>query len=270
MEKTDFELKQMIAIYERRAERDHITDMKYYVESHATYVNEAGKVALREGKPINKDTFTLFRKHFTDREKVDVQNKIRSIKERYLIGMMPPELIYTDMRYEKQVYIWFVPAQKREIKFVSNERTGMPPVGQMWCPDMVFMAKGRNRLNVYALHPTDLKKRITDKTPLMNAPFMNVYTNGNVCLGSANTKAIQEAQTFTDYMMAWESLFFCSKFSHTVASNENTVRNASLEHLTVHLMKTGKRFPAGNLARAMLDKKRQLTIGHLITDKNLD
>jgi PRTRC genetic system protein B len=105
--------------------------------------------------------------------------------------------------------IWWVPPAERPVWFdakyqatASIARLSGQPVP--W-PGLVMRASA-GRLQVFALQG---QERPTAQTPLMHAPFWNLFAQGVVCRGSvqypaACTPSLQEA---------WETVFFQSVFT---------------------------------------------------------
>lgn len=235
LEKMDFDLSLMIAIYERkgdtRADYDGRID-RYYLESHEVYTGENGAPSLREGRPLQKATFDEFREYFTNRRLVDA-------KERIMYGN-PSVYLHIDMRFENQQFVWYCPPAKRKLLFAKDTKI---TDGSMWCPALIFYARKADDLRVWAVKDTV----ITEKTKLFNAPFLNVYKNGDICLGDASRTKLKTTKSLEEYRSEWENIFFVSKFSHGVATHPNVIASKNIHALTNGLIKSGKKFPHSEL-----------------------
>jgi hypothetical protein len=76
-------------------------------------------------------------------------------------------------------------------------------------PPMIF-AVSEDELYVYGYDGKDPRKLTT----VNRLPFLNVYQEeGNVCLGDIALDKVHKAETFREYLDAWESVFFDTKFS---------------------------------------------------------
>jgi PRTRC genetic system protein B len=107
--------------------------------------------------------------------------------------------------------LWWSPATRRPLYFEVAEREDQETLADidsrpMAHPPLVFMVDPSG-LTVRAL-PTN--ERPTAETPLMIAPYWNVYSHGGVCLGS-----MKHPRTLSvSAIRGWEDGFFDSKFSH--------------------------------------------------------
>lgn len=220
---TDYQLKQMVSIYHR--DRSDDLSAEYYMETHdVTVVN--GKPVLGAGKPYTKEVF---------KELSEVLAKKKKDAQARALLYGHTDMLYCNQNVDSQHYIWVYPAQ--EVKLYFSKEAGIPD-GTMKIPDLLFMAKGRERLSVFALNG----KTVTPETKLYQAPFMNVYESGDVCLGTAGLQAIGNAKTFEEFKHAWHQVFFNSKFSHGVARTQ-----AGLRSLTKKLMASKEPFPIEEL-----------------------
>ena len=108
----------------------------------------------------------------------------------------------------------------------------------------VKWAADKSRLHLFALSGKG-KPRLT--TPLCNAPFFNLYHNGNVCMGSVDV-SISQSAALEEFIAAWESYFFNSYFSHLI-DGHNPVKG-NLVSLYRQLADTGSVFPTAELVPA--------------------
>ena len=101
-------------------------------------------------------------------------------------------------------FVWFSKPQARQVWFDCKElgaRTGRVP-----CPGLVFVVTTK-AWKVFAYKG---RQRPDADTPLFVAPFFNVWSTGNICVGSARLpKGNQVHQS-----EAWEEAFFRSYFTH--------------------------------------------------------
>jgi PRTRC genetic system protein B len=110
-----------------------------------------------------------------------------------------------------EVLLWWLPACRRPIYFETAKREDEDTVAALngrpiAHPPLVFMVD-QSGLTVRAL-PTN--ERPTAETPLMIAPYWNVYAHGGVCLGS-----MKHPRTLSvSAIRGWENGFFDSRFSH--------------------------------------------------------
>lgn len=104
--------------------------------------------------------------------------------------------------------IWWSAPKKRSLFFKtsSHNSTTFDGKGSCPCPGLVFMATDKS-LYVYAFRGKDAP---TPKTKLYQAPFFNVWSGGQVCVGNAALPREEQR----DNLDAWERMFFGSHFTH--------------------------------------------------------
>ncbi|GAA5501080.1 hypothetical protein Dxin01_00811 [Deinococcus xinjiangensis] len=106
---------------------------------------------------------------------------------------------------------WWCPAQTRTMYFLSNTDKAVNALSGLPFPQpaLLFIATQR-QLRVYALSEN---VRPSPETPLMCAPYFNIFKEHGVCQGSTpyphHLDALQTA--------AWEQAFFGSNFTHNAA-----------------------------------------------------
>lgn len=101
--------------------------------------------------------------------------------------------------------VWWAPPRKRSVFFECERITGGAVVA---CPGLIFSA-GESDLRIWAYAG---KERPGPTTPVAQAPFFNVNSAGQVCLGNVErppADANEEA-----VMDHWERVFFASRFTH--------------------------------------------------------
>lgn len=182
----------------------------------------------KDGNPINAHPLSereakIFAKSLnTEKEKSKAFLKPESI--------LPPHVLYINPT-EKGSVIWYTKAQKVKLFFTESLEI---PNGIAHTPPMLWMAS-KQHLTVFALTSD---KRPTEKTVLYHAPFFNVYENGSVCMGTVGVD-IKNSASVEEFIRAWESYFFNSRFSHL---NHNPT-NGNCVNLWKELVNTDKTFP---------------------------
>lgn len=229
---TDYNLEMVVAIYRRCIGEDPAQhrDESVYCESHRVDTS-SGVAKLLEGRPATKDQFDTLRDLLVKQEK-------RKQERMLLSGVMPAQIVYADLNIKSRVVIWTVPAQEREIKFDSSVKL---KGGKMFLPPLLFMTHGKDDLSMYALKIND-KETVTNKTILYHAPLLNVHEDANVCLGDASTKTAEAADSWHEYVRAWENVIFDSRFSHGLAVEEFILKG-DFKKVTADLIKRPRKFP---------------------------
>jgi PRTRC genetic system protein B len=108
----------------------------------------------------------------------------------------------------------------------------------------VLWVADRYSLSVFALGS---ERRPTANAKLYNAPFFNIYQNGNVCMGTVDV-TIEKTASLEEFTTAWEDYFFNSYFSHLMQGHNPIEGNCVL--LWENLVNTGNRFPMEVLKRS--------------------
>lgn len=160
----------------------------FLASMHDFVINEQGESIIGAGRLMSKD---------------DVESVLRSMLEmgKRKVSLLPPNVVSISETH----IAWTVPAKVRPMLF---NITGMPmkKIDVPW-PRLLMVANRNGKLAVAALKTNG---RVSAKTKLYQAPLMNVYTNGNVCTGSATLPN----ECGIDQIKAWESVMFDSAFSH--------------------------------------------------------
>lgn len=151
-------------------------------------------------------------------------------------GLLPSFVLQINPSEDGSV-VWYTKPQTQKLHF--SESLGIASQ-ELPLPALVWAAN-KSRLFVYAL-ATKGKPRLS--TPLFNAPFFNLYHNGNVCMGSVDVRISQSA-ALEEFIQAWEGYFFGSYFSHLI-DGHNPVKG-NLISLYQNLAETGSAFPIEEL-----------------------
>ncbi|MCP1994414.1 PRTRC system protein B [Flavobacterium sp. HSC-61S13] len=200
----------------------------------------------KNGTPINahpltvKEAKVLARALQTEKDKDNAFLKSN--------GILPTNILHINPNTDKGAVLWYTKAQRRQLYFVSGLDI---PNGLAYVPPMIWFAN-KNSLSVFALASD---RRPTEKTPLYFAPFLNIYEDGKVCMGSVNIN-IKNSASVEDFIKAWEDYFFNSYFSHLLGSNSPIKGNCVT--LWKDLIQTGKPFPKEVL------KKNNKTLKNLL------
>jgi len=162
-------------------------------------------------------------------------------------GIIPTNVLHLNPSENGSV-VWYTKSQIRPMFFI--ESLGIPN-GQAQVPAMVWKAS-KNGLSVYALLSGIRPKA---ETPLYYAPFLNVYENNKVCMGTVDVR-IKKSTSLEEFMQTWEESFFNSYFSHLI--NGHNPINGNCVTLWKELINTKKPFPKDVLI------KNRLTLKNLI------
>ena len=151
-------------------------------------------------------------------------------------GLLPSSVLHINPSEDGSV-VWYTKPQTQKLYFLESLWIASQ---ELPLPALVWAAN-KSRLFVYAL-ATKSKPRLS--TPLFNAPFFNLYHNGNVCMGSVDVRISQSA-TLEEFIAAWQGYFFGSYFSHLIGGHNPVQGN--LISLYQSLSKAGGVFPVKEL-----------------------
>ncbi|MCR8556478.1 prokaryotic E2 ligase family D protein [Mucilaginibacter sp. BJC16-A38] len=162
-------------------------------------------------------------------------------------GILPSKVLYVN--YGTNGYaLWYTPPKETNLFFVDSLNI---PSGKAKVPAMVWKASA-DKLMVYAVKG---KTKPNGQTVLHHAPYLNIYNNGNVCMGTVKIDIGRNA-CLEDFMSQWENYFYNSYFSHSINGGSST--KTDTKELWRTLMETGKDFPLDEL------RKNGLTLKQLI------
>ena len=180
---------------------------KIYVESYDIGSN---------GKPINAHPLTI--KEMTALAKI--LQTAQEQQDSYLKsrGLLPANILYVNQQANGYA-VWYTPPEEVNLFFVDG--LNIPSV-KYFVPGMVWRANTEH-LQVYALKGK-IKPQLTTK--LYHAPFLNLYANGQVCMGTVNVE-INQSTCLEDFISKWQQYFFNSYFSHSISGNSNTRTNTT-------------------------------------------
>lgn len=150
-------------------------------------------------------------------------------------GILPVNVLRINTAAKGNV-IWYTKPRCRKLYF--SESLGIASK-EMDLPALVWWAD-RHRLHIYAFKG---KTKPNSSTPLLHAPFFNIYHNGNVCMGSVSVK-ISKSASLEEFMAAWENYFFDSYFSHLIGGHNPIEGNLTTLY---GQLSQGKGFPVSEL-----------------------
>lgn len=181
------------------------------------------------GNPVNAHPLTI-------KEANKLSKALRIKAEKQEPFLIPTNILTTNILYLNShagKAIWHTKMQQRVMYFKSslgirNGKANVPPM--LWVGD-------RYSLSVFALSND---RRPTEKTILYDAPFFNIYKNGEVCMGSVDVN-IKRTTSLEEFTNTWEFYFFNSYFSHLM-EDYNPV-NGNCVTLWESLVNTEREFP---------------------------
>ncbi|MFA6245461.1 MAG: PRTRC system protein B [Mucilaginibacter sp.] len=235
-----FEPFKALLIY-RYDKADEIT--QFHREEKSTEIYVESYDIGRNGKPIN--AHPLNEKEVTALS--DLLQTSQEAKSSYLKskGLLPSNILYVNQQANGYA-VWHTPPQEVNLFFVDGLNI---PSGKFHVPAMLWKANA-DHLAVYGLKG---KTKPTEKTKLCHAPYLNIYTSGQVCMGTVQIN-IGKSSSLEEFTKTWEQYFFDSNFSHSISGNNSTKSNTS--ELWRSLAGTGKPFPQEELIKTSLTLKQ--------------
>lgn len=198
----------------------------------------------KNGMPINAHPLTIREANTLAKAlKIAKEEKEPCLKSNGILGN---HILNLDSQNGKA--IWFTKGTQKALYFAEKLEI---PNGKANIPPLLWIAS-RNSLFVFALASNN---RPTERTKLYNAPFFNVYENGNVCMGNVDIR-IKKTASIEEFTTTWEDYFFNSYFSHLM-ENYNPV-NGNCVSLWKGLISTDLPFPKAILKRNKLTLKQLL------------
>lgn len=179
-----YKLTAAVLIYTNNIHR-HAFATKHVVEEHA------GRPIIRPGAPFTEKDYTGLVKALAPAEQPRMQWNDQRLLARGLGRMM-----------------WWSPPMKRSLFFKKSPANAATFDGRgvCPCPGLIFMA-AEQAMYVYAFKGAGAP---TPETKLYQAPFFNVWSRGQVCVGNA----VVPQEDRRDDPDAWERMFFGSHFTH--------------------------------------------------------
>ena len=141
-------------------------------------------------------------------------------------GLIPNEIIYAKDSINKGLQlVWSVKKGNRKLFYSEeNEKQGLL-TKEYLLPTLIFKYSNKS-LSVFAIVDNE---RINADSELYQAPFFNVNSYGNVCMGNVNINLVEKFKTFDKCKDFLENSFFNSFFTHSNSDNINKEYLLSLE-----------------------------------------
>jgi PRTRC genetic system protein B len=225
---------QVITIYNDRYASN------FYLE-HSEVRNINGKLMVLAPTPMNEDVFRNIASSYMKQKAVQMG----------FDGLIPPHILYGFNKLGLTAVIWYRPAMRRSLNFGSSTLKG---VGLVPIPATIYILINTT-LYVYALASDD---RPDLKTKLYNAPFFNIYADGNVCMGTARVG--KRSKSFEGEAERFERAFFLAEQGDM---NAIGATKTSLPILWKELAGSNKPFPQ----KELVQQKTYKTLGEFINKK---
>lgn len=127
-------------------------------------------------------------------------------------GLIPNNIVFAqDNKKNGLKLAWILKPCVKHLVFNDNYKH---LTGAYNLPTLFFYYSSKKGLKVFAITDQDSKK-INGDTPLYHAPFFNVNSSGNVCMGNVNLSLVNDLLTFEKSQKHIEDSFFNSQFTHS-------------------------------------------------------
>lgn len=168
---------------------------KYFLETREIK-NVDGKYLLMAPVPMANNVMKDIARSYVKSNSVEMQFK----------GMIEPHLIHASNRTGLTAVMWYRPAMKRSLNF-SASTLHIKGDCNVHTPATLYLVINTT-LYIWAMMTSE---RPNMKTKLYNAPYFNIYKDGNVCLGTARVG--QKTKSFEQEAERFERAFYMAEQS---------------------------------------------------------
>lgn len=231
-----------LIIYEGR----ETYNKEFYIESRQIK-SVGGKLQMSSPIPLNENALKDIAKSYMQTNSVEINH-----------GFIPAHILYGKSDPGKLVVMWYRPAMKRMLNFSASLL--IKGDSQVYVPATLYVIVN-NKLNIYALEDDS---RPSLKTKVFNAPYFNIYEDGNVCLGSAQIGK-HKANTYEEEAERFERAFYMAEQNH---GHNKSMCKGDAKKLWSSLIQNKKQFPVKDLIQHKTHKTVQHIIDNLINAKN--
>lgn len=213
-------------------------NQEYYIESREIK-SVGGKYHMTSPIPLSENTLKDIAKSYMQKNSAEIHHGF--ISEHILYGKSDPG---------KLVMIWYRPSAKRVLNFSAGLK--IKGKSEVTVPATIYVLLN-SKLYIYALGSD---KRPDAETKIFNAPYFNIYEDGNVCLGSAQIGK-HKADTYEGEAERFERAFYLAEQNHGQNKDQS---KTDPEKLWTSLIKNKKPFPITEL----IPHKKYKTVKHLL------
>jgi len=217
-----------------------VLEMIFYQNNEQAFVEyaEIKNLKRQSYKPVTYEGLDyLFNKI---KKKINKENTAVTIGFRNII---PRNVLYFDTASVLPHIVWFKKAHKNTFIFMDGK-------GFINYPHLIFALKN-NVLKVYSTKTAN----INEDTELYKAPFPNVYSGSNICMGTINLSKLINGD-YDNIIRNMEQAFFGSKFTAELM-DENRSKSNTISTLK-NLLKTELPYPKKTLVSLKLKLKNVL------------
>lgn len=224
----------VITVYENKR-RD-----KFYLEARDVK-NVSGKLKLMAAVPMSDSVMKNIAQAYMKTNLVNMG----------FGGMISEHLLYCANQIGTTVVMWYRPAMKKTLNFSASLKIKGDKAVHV--PATLYLVVNK-KLYLFALADST---RPDFKTKLYNAPFFNIYIDGNVCLGTAPVGRVR-AKTFEREAERFEKAFYMAE-QNGGQSEKNC--KTPLAKLWAMLIQKQLPFPS---KKELIQHKKYKTLGDLV------
>ncbi len=216
--------KKAIIIYDDKNRENSYSTPQYYLESRDIISNN-GTFMFGAPVPMANDVMKDIAKAYMKSNSFEMN----------FGPLIAEHILYGSNTAGKTVVMWYRPATRKILNFASALQ--IPSTNRpLHIPATLYVVINA-KLFVFALQSSVRPDR---STKIFNAPFFNIYKDGNVCLGSANVGKVR-AKTFDLEADRFERAFYMAEQNNDLASGRCKV---PLTKLWKSQLKGSRGFPA--------------------------
>ena len=176
-------------VFHRASMNTPIQSMSHnFATLHEIDVGDDNRLAILEGKLMSHDCIISVLKDMVD------------MKQKKAVQIFPDNVIAQG----DDSLVWHVPGQVRTMLFKHGKKITKMAVPY---PSLIFKVFD-NTLSVAA---SKFKRKSKADDIIYHSPLMNVYSDGRVCVGSADCPDDSDIESMT----GWEKVIFDTIFTHT-------------------------------------------------------
>lgn len=226
--------KRAIVVYENKRKDN------YYLESREIK-NADGKYILMAPVPLASNVLKEVARSYMKKNSFEMS----------FGGLIDEHLLYGINKPGLTAVMWYRKATQRSLNFSASLK--IKGASSVQIPATLYLVVNTN-LYLYALMTSD---RPDLKTKIYNAPFFNIYEDGNVCLGTAPIGR-QKGKTFEKEAERFERGFYMAEQNHGAIKNQC---KTALSNLWTRLIKTKAAFPS---KQELIQHPKYKTVGDLV------
>lgn len=205
LNKNDYFPTMAMIVYENR-------DTDYYVETREFIKNDFKEYRMGPGQPATKKSLAGLARLASKKKDTSLESD----------GVISARLLFIKVNDSELSAMWFIPAGSHKIHFAKNAEI---KTGSYHLPNLIMGFKNQ-KISVFAVKDSYDKIIENGDSNLFRAPFLNIYINGDVCMGNNTVK--ERHNDINDLINDVQHKFFGSKFTHVI--EKESIKGGIIEY----------------------------------------